>query len=83
MKQGIQAGKPQRAIAEELGLSGSEVVKELLKRERRKERRGRALRARKPAKTLQEYKVENKRLKMEAEFQSHEAAAHILCGGAP
>ena len=68
VKQRIGAGKTQREIAEELGLSGSEVVKELLKRERRKERNGQAHRGRKPVKTLQEYKYENKRLKMEVEL---------------
>lgn len=44
------------------------VVKRLLERERRKERNQSKSRDRKPAKTLQEYKYENKRLKMEAEL---------------
>jgi hypothetical protein len=45
------------------------VVKELLKRERRKELQGKSkLRGRKPAKTLAEYKYENKQLKMENEL---------------
>ena len=65
----VVAGKTQREIAEHYGFSGKEVVKELLKRERRKQRRGIAKqRGRKPAKTLAEYKYENKRLKMENEL---------------
>lgn len=62
-------GKSQREIAEELGLKDKYVVKWLLHRERKKElseipkQRGR-----KAAKTLAEYKYENKRLKMENEL---------------
>ena len=62
-------GYTYRQIAEKLGLSDGEVVRELLKRERRKAAQGvPARRGRKPAKTLQEYKYENKRLKMEVEL---------------
>ena len=52
--------------AERLGLKGDRPIHDLLKRERKKamqvtpQQRGR-----KPAGTLQEYKYENKRLKME------------------
>ena len=59
-------GYTHRQIAEKLGLGGKEVVEQLLQREEipgiRKQR------GRKPAKTLQEYKYENKQLKMEVEL---------------
>ena len=61
----VEEGKTQREIAEHYGLKDKMVVKRLLERERRKERNQRKSRGRKPAKTLQEYKYENKRLKME------------------
>ena len=61
----VEQGKTQREIAEHYGLKDKMVVKRLLERERRKERNQRKSRGRKPAKTLQEYKYENKRLKME------------------
>ena len=61
----VAEGKTQREIAEHFGFKDKEVVREALKRERRKEKRGLKTRERKPAKTLQEYKYENKRLKME------------------
>ena len=61
----VAEGKTQREIAEHFGFKDKEVVREALKRERRKEKRGLKTRGRKPAKTLQEYKYENKRLKME------------------
>lgn len=52
-----------------VGLKGYRPVHELLKRERRKEiSEIPKQRKRKPAKTLQEYKYENKRLKMEVEL---------------
>lgn len=63
-----EQGKTQREIAEHYGLKDKLVVKRLLERERRKERNQRKSRGRKPAKTLQEYKYENKRLKMEVEL---------------
>ena len=62
-------GYTYRQIAERLGLGGKEVVEGLMKRERRKKIQGIPVqRGRKPAKTLQEYKYENKRLKMEVEL---------------
>lgn len=62
-------GRTQKEIARELGLESERVVKDLLYRSRHKqetvipEQRGR-----KPAKTLAEYKYENKRLKMKNEL---------------
>ena len=65
----VEAGKTQREIAEHYGFSDKSVVKRLLERERRKELQGiPKQRGRKPAKTLTEYKYENKRLKMENEL---------------
>ena len=65
----IAEGKSQREIEKELGLEGDRPIHNLLKRQRRKVERGIAkFRGRKPAKTLQEYKYENKRLKMENEL---------------
>ena len=62
-------GMTQKEVEEALGLTGYRPVHELLKRERRKEQQGTPKqRGRKPAKTLQEYKYENKRLKMEVEL---------------
>lgn len=62
-------GSTQREIADELGLANHKVVWNLLYRERHKELAGFPIqRSRKPAKTLQEYKYENKRLKMENEL---------------
>ena len=65
----LEAGKSHREIEEELGLEGDRPVHNLLKRQRRKVAKGAPkFRGRKPAKTLQEYKYENKRLKMEVEL---------------
>ena len=65
----VEAGKTQREIAEHYGFSDKSVVKRLLERERRKELQGiPKQRGRKPAKTLAEYKYENKQLKMENEL---------------
>ena len=65
----VEEGNSQREIAEYYGFKDKEVVKELLKRERRKKISGiPKQRGRKPAKSLQEYKYENKRLKMENEL---------------
>ena len=66
-------GKTQREIAQELGFKDKYVIKGFLKRERRREAKQSAgifpkVRGRKPAKSLQEYKYENKRLKMENEL---------------
>jgi len=65
----LQAGLTQREVEDKLGLTGYRPIHELLKRERKKELRGiPKQRGRKPAKTLREYKYENKRLKMEVEL---------------
>ena len=64
----IATGMTQREIAEHFGFKDKEVVREALKRERRKKRQIPKSRGRKPAKTLQEYKYENNRLKMENEL---------------
>ena len=69
IKEMLNKGMTQREIEKELGLEGNRPVHELLKRERKKEIQGiPKQRKRKPAKTLQEYKYENKRLKMENEL---------------
>ena len=65
----LNRGMTQKEVERELGLTGYRPVHELLKRERRKELQGiPKQRGRKAAKTLQEYKYENKRLKMEIEL---------------
>ena len=61
----VEQGMTQREIAEHYGIKDKFVVKELLKRSRRKQTAILRKRGRKQAKTLQEYKYENKRLKME------------------
>ena len=62
----LAAGMSHREIEDELGLEGDRPIHNLLKRQRRKAAKGAPkCRRRKPAKTLQEYKHENKRLKME------------------
>ena len=68
IQQMVEAGKTQREIAEYYGFKDKLVVKRLLERERKKERTVPKFRGRKPAKTMQEYKYENKRLKMEVEL---------------
>ena len=65
----LGAGMSHREIEDELGLEGDRPVHNLLKRQRRKKAKGmQKIRGRKPAKTLQEYKYENKRLKMEVKL---------------
>ena len=64
----VAEGKTQREIAEYYGFKDKEVVREALKRERRNVRQIPKTRGRKPVKTLQEYKYENKRLRMEVEL---------------
>ena len=65
----LASGMTQKEVEEALGLTGYRPVHALLKRERKKEQQGvPKQRGRKPAKTLQEYKYENKRLKMEVEL---------------
>ena len=69
IKEMSSQGKTQQQIAKELGLANKTVIKNLLHRERQKEIQGvPKRRGRKPVKTLQEYKYENKRLKMENEL---------------
>ena len=69
IKQMLSEGMTQKEVEDVLGLTGYRPVHELLKRERKKEQQGLPKqRGRKPAKTLQEYKYENKRLKMEVEL---------------
>lgn len=69
IKQMLSEGMTQKEVENALGLTGYRPVHELLKRERKKEQQGvPKQRSRKPAKTLQEYKYENKRLKMEVEL---------------
>ena len=64
----VAEGLSQREIAEHFGFKDKFVVKEALKRDRRNATTIPKARGRKPAKTLQEYKYENKRLKMENEL---------------
>lgn len=65
----LESGMTQKEVEATLGLTGYRPVHELLKRERKKEKQGiPKQRGRKPARTLQEYKYENKRLKMEVEL---------------
>ena len=65
----LESGMTQKEVENKLGLTGNRPVHQLLERERRKEMQGiPRQRGRKPAKTLQEYKYENKRLKMENEL---------------
>ena len=65
----LATGMTQEEVAKELGLPGKKAIKNLLNRERKKELTGiPKVRGRKPAHTLQEYKYENKRLKMENEL---------------
>lgn len=69
IKEMLNQGMTHKEIEKVLGLTGDRPVHNLLKRKRRKEKRGAPKqRGRKPAKTLQEYKYENKRLKMENEL---------------
>ncbi len=69
IKRMLSEGMTQKEVEDALGLTGYRPVHELLKRERKKEVQGLLKqRGRKPAKTLQEYKYENKRLKMEVEL---------------
>lgn len=69
IKEMLSRGMTQKEVEEALGLSGNRPVHELLKRERKKQTQGiPKARGRKPAKTLAEYKYENKRLRMENEL---------------
>lgn len=65
----VEEGKTRQEIADDLGLENIKVVDNLLYRARHpKTSSPPKSRGRKPAKTLQEYKYENKRLKMENEL---------------
>ena len=64
----VEQGMTQREIAEHYGFKDKMVVKKLLERSRKNPTIIPKARGRKPAKTLQEYKYENKRLKMEVEL---------------
>lgn len=65
----LATGMTQEEVAKELGLTGKKAIKNLLNRERKKELAGiPKVQGRRPARTLQEYKYENKRLKMENEL---------------
>ena len=69
IKEMLASGMTQSDVEKALGLTGDRPVHALLKRERKKELQGvPKSRGRKPARTLQEYKYENKRLKMEVEL---------------
>ena len=69
IEQMLDTGMSHSQIEEELGLEGDRPVHNLLKRQRKKATKGLPkFRGRKPAKTLQEYKYENKRLKMEVKL---------------
>ena len=63
IKRMLESGMSQREVTERLGLEGDRPIHDLLKRERKKVMPNQ--RGRKTARTLQEYKYENKRLKME------------------
>ena len=66
------AGKTRREIADELGLNKIQIKNWINRHNKEADREGAGLspkrRGRKPAVTLQEYKYENKRLKMENEL---------------
>ncbi len=69
VKEFVDKGFTQKEIAEKLGFESKKVVDNLLYRERHKQISGiPKTRGRKPAKTLQDYKYENRRLKMENEL---------------
>lgn len=69
VRQLAEAGDTQQQIADKLGLNNVKVVRNLLWKEKKKDVQGvPRQRSRKTAKTLQEYKYENKRLKMEVEL---------------
>ena len=69
IEQMLASGMSHRQIEDELGLEGDRPIHNLLKRQRRKAAKGMPKsRGHIPAKTLQEYKYENNRLKMENEL---------------
>lgn len=69
IKEILAKGMTQKEVENALGLTGSRPIHHLLSRERKKGTQGiPKSRGRKPAKTLAEYKYENKRLRMENEL---------------
>lgn len=68
VEQIVEADYTHQEIADKLGLGGKMVVRKLLERSRMKAKSIPKQRGRKLAKTLQEYKYENKRVKMEVEL---------------
>ena len=69
IKEMLAKGMTQKEVENALGLTGSRPIHHLLSRERKKDTQGiPKSRGRKPAKTLAEYKYENKRLRMENEL---------------
>ena len=69
IKEMMKKGMTQKEMENALGLTGSRPIHHLLSRERKKDAQGvRKQRGSKPAKTLAEYKYENKRLRMENEL---------------
>lgn len=69
IKEMLAKGMTQKEVENALGLTGSRPIHHLLSRERKKDTQGiPKSRGGKPAKTLSEYKYENKRLRMENEL---------------
>lgn len=69
IKEMLAKGMTQKEIEKAFGLTGSRPIHHLLSRERKKDTQGIPKpRGRKAAKTLAEYKYENKRLRMENEL---------------
>lgn len=69
IKEILESEIAQKEVGNVLELTGNRPIHNLLKRECKKEIQGiPKRRGRKPAKTLQKYKYENKRLKMENEL---------------
>ena len=69
IKEMLAKGMTQKEVENALGLTGSRPIHHLLSRERKKDTQGiPKSRGRKPAKTLAEYRYENKRLRMENEL---------------
>ena len=69
IKEMLAKGMTQKEVENALGLTGSRPIHHLLSRERKKDTQGiPKSRGHKPAKTLAEYKYENKRLGMENEL---------------
>ena len=66
IKRMLESGMSQREVEKRLGLESDRPIHNLLKRERKKAKQVLPKqRGRKPVRTLQEYKYENQRLKIE------------------